>query len=110
MTTFRKLPMSAPTAAIKAQAIGSGASRALSIAGEIIREVIVARPWERAYENFGLAGGGAVLRWHAHLARGFTGGTPVPPLKLHHYGNLLGFRRVFNNHVVDAQSRSRGAL
>ena len=44
--------MSAPTAAMNAQTIGSGASRALSIAGEIIREVNVARPWECAYEYF----------------------------------------------------------
>ena len=49
MTTLRKLPMIAPTAAINAQAIGKGASMALSIAGEIIREIIVARLWERAY-------------------------------------------------------------
>ena len=52
MTTLRKLPMSAPIVAMKAQAIGSGASRALSIAGGIIREAIVARPWECAYEYF----------------------------------------------------------
>jgi predicted RNA binding protein YcfA (HicA-like mRNA interferase family) len=25
------------------------------------------------------------LRWHAHLARDFTGGTPVPLFKLTHY-------------------------
>ena len=113
MTTLRKLPTIAPSAAINAQAIGSGASRALSIAGEIIREVIVARPWECAYENFCLAGGGAVLRWRAHLAHGFTGGTPVPLLNCTttaiHYGFVGLSTTTLLTRRVDPVARCKSA-
>src|SRR5436190_3887979 len=60
MTTFRKLPIIAPRAAMNAHSAGKGTPRALSVAGRIIREIIVARLRECDYDNFGLP----TADWH----------------------------------------------
>src|SRR5436190_20032127 len=106
MTTFRKLPIIAPRAAMNAHSAGKGTPRALSVAGRIIREIIVARLRECDYDNFGLP----TADWHIVPGRREfrSPGTINALMKIidNRSHARLGLRRIINHDIVRAECRS----